>query len=222
MRRKTAAVLVVFDFDRTVTKRGTFTPFLLFSARREPWRFVFLIPGAALGLLFLAGFVTRKRLKERMIGFFLAGKSKRVLEALTRAFVERLLAKGVRPKALEAIREHQRQGHRVGLATASMDFYVRHVTRALKLDFEISTRSGFDARGKLVAKIEGENCFGEAKAARIRDFLAEERPGEVWFYSDHASDLPSFALAAIKVAVNPSARLAKRSRGEGWRLAWWD
>ena len=35
--------LAVYDMDRTVTKRATYTPFLLHCAmRRAPWRLLFL------------------------------------------------------------------------------------------------------------------------------------------------------------------------------------
>jgi len=220
--KRKGRTLAIFDFDRTVTRRGTFVPFLLFAARSRPWRYRFLLPGGFLGFLYLAGLISRKRLKERMMAFFLGDKSKGELEALAKAFAGRLLMRGVHAKALEAMRAHQTRGHQVGLATASMDFYVRNVTAALKLDFEISTRSVFDAKGRLIPQILGENCFGAAKAARIRELLAMEKPKEVWFYSDHASDAPSFALADVKIAINPGPRLAKRAKGEGWRVEWWD
>jgi phosphatidylglycerophosphatase C len=220
--RKSASTLAAFDFDRTLTQHGTFTPFLMFAARAEPWRFLLLIPGGALGLLHLAGVLTRKRLKEIMMGFFLGGKSRAELDRLSKAFAGRLLARGVHKAALDAIRDHQRQGHKVGLATASLDLYIRFVTEALKLDFEISTRIAFHG-GRLAApRIEGENCYGEAKAARLAKLLAKEKPREVWFYSDHPSDLPSFALAGVKVAVNPGPNLAAKAKGAGWRVAWWD
>ncbi|HXV74090.1 MAG TPA: HAD-IB family hydrolase [Sphingomonadales bacterium] len=220
--RKKGGTLAVFDFDRTVTKRGTFTPFLLFAARAEPWRYAYLLPGGLLGLFYLAGIITRKRLKELVMDFFLAGKTRSEIEALAAAFTARLLAKGVHAKALETLHGHQEKGHKVGLATASMDFYVAHVTRALKLDFEISTRSVFDAKQRLVPHILGENCYGDAKAARLAELIKKENPEEVWFYSDHATDLPSFDLADVKVAVNPPPRLAARASGAGWKVVWWD
>ena len=35
--------LAIYDMDRTVTRRATYTPFLLHcAARRAPWRLVFL------------------------------------------------------------------------------------------------------------------------------------------------------------------------------------
>lgn len=222
MKPKARATIAVFDFDRTLTRRGTFTPFLLFAARSQPWRYLFLIPAGALALLYLAGLLSRKRLKELMIGCFLAGKPKAGIDAVGAAFSERLLKSGVHAKAIEAVRRHQKQGHVAGLATASMDFYVRHVALALKLDFAIATRSTVDARGRLRAKIAGENCYGEAKAVRLREFLAKAKPKEIWFYSDHASDRPSFALADRKVAVNPGPRLASLAKGPGWRIEWWD
>lgn len=218
-RRPTFAV---FDFDRTVSRHGTFTPFLLSAILREPWRCAYLPIGGLFALAYLLGLITRKRLKEHMLRFFLAGKSRSAIDELASRFVARLLSDGVHTKALEAIAMHRKQGHTLVLATASMDFYVSHVTRALRFDREISTRSVFGGDQTLRPEILGDNCYGQAKAERLAELITQEQPREVWFYSDHITDVPSFLHASKKIAVNPSRALAAYARDAGWTTVRWN
>ena len=57
--------LAVYDMDRTVTRRPTYTPFLLHCAtRRAPWRLLFL-PVVALSMLaYVVRLIDRAKLKE--------------------------------------------------------------------------------------------------------------------------------------------------------------
>ena len=55
--------LAIYDMDRTVTRRATYTPFLLHcAARRAPWRLL-LIPLVMLSMLgYIAKLIDRGRL----------------------------------------------------------------------------------------------------------------------------------------------------------------
>ena len=57
--------LAVYDMDRTVTRRATYTPFLLHCAlRRAPWRLL-LLPLVLLSMLaYVARLIDRAKLKE--------------------------------------------------------------------------------------------------------------------------------------------------------------
>ena len=57
--------LAVYDMDRTVTRRPTYTPFLLHcAARRAPWRLLFL-PLVLLSMIaYVTRLIDRARLKE--------------------------------------------------------------------------------------------------------------------------------------------------------------
>ena len=57
--------LAIYDMDRTITRSGTFTPFMIHAALRlAPWRLVF-VPAAALVMLaYACKLIERKRVKE--------------------------------------------------------------------------------------------------------------------------------------------------------------
>src|SRR3546814_17515668 len=57
--------LAIYDMDRTITRHGTYTPFLLYAARRlAPWRLVFLPLVPLTMLLYAAKLINRATLKE--------------------------------------------------------------------------------------------------------------------------------------------------------------
>ena len=55
----------IYDMDRTVTRRATYTPFLLHCAlRRAPWRLLLLPVVAASMIAYAVKLIDRGRLKE--------------------------------------------------------------------------------------------------------------------------------------------------------------
>ena len=59
--------IAIFDLDRTLTRRGTYSPFLIFAAKRLcPWRLAAL-PWVMLGMIgYKCKILSRSRLKELM------------------------------------------------------------------------------------------------------------------------------------------------------------
>ena len=217
--------LAIYDMDRTVTRRATYTPFLLYCAMRlEPWRLV-LLPLVALSMLaYVAKLIDRGRLKEINHRLLLGGqRSPAVLKPLVDGFAQRTLANNVRPGARTAIARDKAEGRRVVMATASYRLYASAIADALGFDDCIGTNSviGLDAR--VHAKIDGENCYGPAKLRMIETWLITERleRAEVRFYSDHASDAPVFEWADEPVAVNPHDRLKRMASARGWPVEDW-
>jgi HAD superfamily hydrolase (TIGR01490 family) len=217
--------LAIYDMDRTVTRRATYTPFLLHCAwRLEPWRLLLLPLVVASMLLYVAKIIDRGRLKEINHRLLLGHKrSPQVLKPLIDGFARRTLANNVRPGARAAIARDKAQGRRVVMATASYRLYAQAIADALGFDDCIGTNSiiGLDAR--VHARIDGENCYGPAKLRMIEAWLAAERleRAHVRFYSDHASDAPVFDWADEPVAVNPHERLKRLAETRGWPVEDW-
>ena len=59
------SALAIYDMDRTITRRATYTPFLMHAALRlAPWRLVLLPLTFASTLAYAAKLIDRARLKE--------------------------------------------------------------------------------------------------------------------------------------------------------------
>ncbi|MHA1544334.1 MAG: HAD family hydrolase [Alphaproteobacteria bacterium] len=213
--------IAIFDLDRTLTRGGSFSPFLISIAREEPDKRLYIFAVMFQMLLYLLKRRTRKTLKEYMLGAFMTGMSRNQTNKYSKAFLKRLEDKGkFFESGLEAIKAHRKKGDLVVVATASMDFYVEDIAKKLGADHFIATTSVWQ-RGIIVPIIKGENCYGAEKAKRVQAYLAGQKTGKVWFYSDHHTDEPTFALVDFRVAVNPTTKLRRIAKTNGYDIQNW-
>jgi HAD superfamily hydrolase (TIGR01490 family) len=215
----------IYDMDRTVTRRATYTPFLMHCAlRRAPWRLLLLPLVIASMIAYAVKLIDRARLKE--INHHLLLGSKRhpaELKPLVESFAAATLANNVRPGARDAIARDKADGRHVVMATASYRFYAREIAERLGFDECIGTNSILGLDERVHAKIDGQNCYGPAKLSMVEEWLAKSglERGHVRFYSDHASDAPVFEWSDEPVAVNPHNKLVRLAQARGWRVEDW-
>jgi HAD superfamily hydrolase (TIGR01490 family) len=219
--------LAIYDLDRTVTRIGTYTPFLIHCAvRRAPWRLLLTPIAAASMLAYGARLIDRGRLKE-INHRLLLGQAihPRDLKPLVDSFADATVARNVRPGARKAIARDKKEGRRLVLATASYRLYADAIAERLGFDDVIGTASVIGLDERLRSRIEGENAYGEAKLRMIAAWVEKSgltgKHGHVRFYSDHASDAPTFEWADEPVAVNPHAPLARLAKTRGWQIEDW-
>ncbi|HVF83765.1 MAG TPA: HAD-IB family phosphatase [Sphingomicrobium sp.] len=219
--------LAIYDMDRTVTRRATYTPFLLHCAlRRAPWRLLFLPIVVGTMLAYLLKLISRARLKEinhhLLIGHWIHPRD---LKPLVETFADRQVATNIRPGARVAIARDRAEGRRVVMATASYRLYAAAIAERLGFDDVIGTGSVLGLDERVRAKIDGENCYGPVKMRMVADWVERSgllgKHGHVRFYSDHASDAPVFEWSDEPVAVNPHARLQRMSAQRGWKVEDW-
>ena len=219
--------LAIYDLDRTLTRHATYTPFLLHCAlRRAPWRL--LLTPAVLGSMLLYGvrIIDRRRLKEinhqLLLGRWIHPTD---LKPLVESFADSTVAGNIRPGAHKAIARDKSEGRRLVLATASYRLYADAIAERLGFDDVIGTGSVIGLDDRVRSRIAGENAYGEAKLRMIADWVEKSgltgKHGHVRFYSDHASDAPTFEWADEPVAVNPHARLARLAIRRGWAIEDW-
>jgi len=219
--------LAIYDMDRTVTRRATYTPFLLHCAlRRTPWRLL-LLPLVALSMLAYAlRLIDRARLKEINHALLLGPRvHPRDLKPLIESFADSQVETNLRPGALRAIARDKDQGRRLVLATASYRLYADAIAERLGFDDVIGTGSIIGLDERVHARIAGENAYGPAKLRMIADWVEQSglkgAHGHVRFYSDHVSDRPAFEWADEPVAVNPHGKLRRLAEERGWAIEDW-
>jgi HAD superfamily hydrolase (TIGR01490 family) len=218
--------LAIYDMDRTVTRRATYTPFLLHCAlHRAPWRLIFL-PLVALSMIaYVARLIDRGTLKEINHRLLLGHAHPRELKPLVESFAEKQLATNIRPGARAAIARDKSEGRRIILATASYRLYADAIAQRLGFDEVIGTGSLIGLDERIRPKIDGENCYGPAKMRMIADWVEASglkgAHGHVRFYSDHVSDQPAFEWADEPVAVNPHGKLRLLAEQRGWAVEDW-
>lgn len=219
--------LAIYDMDKTITRRATYTSFLIHAARaRAPWRLSLLPLAGLAGVAFKCGLIGRGGVKEaaqRLILGPVLGAAE--AERMARDFAASLIPDGLFPGALRQIAADRAAGYRLVMATASYEFYVTAIAQALGFDAVIATRSLRSADGAILPRIDGENCYGAAKRRMVERWMADQGiardEAEIRFYSDHVTDAPMLALADQGFAVNAHPPLAKLAAEQGWPLLDW-
>lgn len=220
--------LAIYDMDRTITRTGTFTPFMIHAALRlAPWRLVF-VPFAALVMLaYVLKLIERKRLKE-LNQAMLIGRNVAVakLAPIAESFAEKVIRRNVRQQALASLAENRAAGRRLVLATASSRLWVEPIAAKLGMDDIVATTAIKGIDDYVSHKVDGENCYGPAKLRMIEAWMGLERLDRsqcrIWFYSDHVSDVPVLEWADEPVAANPHHDLRVEAKKRGWTIVDWD
>ena len=141
-------------------------------------------------------------------------------------FMRATVQNSIKPQALELVRQHQRNGDRVVIVTATNEFVTRPIAQALGVTELIAVELERDEQaggsGWYTGEIRGVPSFREGKVTRVEQWLQEQ--GLAWdtvhttFYSDSMNDLPLLEKATVPVATNPDARLRSLATERGWRI----
>lgn len=214
--------LAIYDMDRTITRRGTFTPFLIFAAkRRAPWRLVALPVWVMAMACHKAKLVARKPLKQFGIGL-LVGRDipAATMRDLADLYTAYTLANNIQPGALAQIAADRAAGWTLVMATAAPEFYATSIGKALGFNAVIATHHLRTTSNGVSNRIDGENCYGSAKLAMIRAWLTENghHPQSTRFYSDDLSDAPTLEWADEGIVVNADETLARVAQRRGWQM----
>ncbi len=219
--------LAIYDMDRTVTRRPTYTPFLIHAAaRRNPLRLLTLPLVGLWTLAYLARLIGRTRLKE-MMQWMLLGSAIRPqrLATVVDSFADKTFRSNVRPGALADLKQNKAEGYRLVLATASYRLYVEAIAQRFGFDDVIATNSLIGLDKRIIARIDGENCYGPGKMRMVEAWLKRQgiarEDAHIRFYSDHISDAPLLGWADEGFAVNAHAALRKLARNMKWGVVDW-
>jgi HAD superfamily hydrolase (TIGR01490 family) len=219
--------LAIYDMDRTITRLPTFTPFIIHAARkRHPWR-LFLLPfvGVAI-LLYVSRIIDRARLKVWMQTLMI-GRAihPRDLTPIVDSFVTKTMARNVLTDARAQLAADRDDGYRLVMATASYRLYAEAIGHEVGFDDTIATNTmaGLDTR--VLAEIDGENCYGPAKLRMITAWMHDQgilrENAHIRFYSDHVSDSPALDWADEAYAVNAHGPLRRLALARGWTILDW-
>jgi phosphatidylglycerophosphatase C len=183
---------VAFDFDGTLTWRDSFLAFLAWRAGR---------PRYALGLARLlpaAAAWTRDRdrgaLKAAMVREFLAGCRQEDLAAAAERFAAETAPRLLRPDAVRAWRRWREADARLIIVTASPEILVAPFGRGLGAEAVIGTRLAVSASGVVTGALDGANCRGPEKVARIEALYGQGVRLEA-AYGDTDGDTAMLAIA---------------------------
>lgn len=177
--------LAIFDFDGTVTTRDSFLDFIRFAVGGPRFIGGFLCLAPML-VLYKTGVIPNYRAKEMVIEHFFKGWEVDRCRRVAQEYSTKQLPAIIRPKALDKIQWHRRQGHRIVIATASIDHYLKYWCAQHHLDL-LATRLE-EKEGRLTGKLFGKNCHGPEKVVRIKAVYDLKLFKKIYAYGDSEAD----------------------------------
>jgi phosphatidylglycerophosphatase C len=214
--------IAIFDLDGTITRRDTYRAYLAGFLLRHPRRWLRAVPLAVAAILFAGRVIDDGTMKEWALYWVLAGADRAAIDRWNDRFIASCLARNVRRGAVMRIAAHRRAGHRLILATASLDLYVEALAAELGFGETVSTAINWTPEGRVAGSLAGDNLKGERKLAMLRRRLTAADADTAVAYSDHHGDLPLLRWARRGIAVNPTAALAAAAAREGFAVEDWD
>jgi phosphoserine phosphatase len=193
----------IYDMDKTITRAATFGPFLRYGVPRiAPWRVVLVPVVLLVTLAYGLRLIGRGALKETNLALLMGRRINAAkLAETSRGFASQMIAKNMLRGALDQIAADRAAGYRIVIASATME--------------------GDDVR----PKIDGENCYADAKLAMVKNWCAaqgiERTSAHIRFYSDHVSDAPCLDWADEAFAANPHPPLRRLAAHMGWTIVDW-
>ena len=216
--------IAIYDLDKTITRRPTFTHFLLFYARRTaPFRLVGL-PIWIMALIgYRVGLYGRKPLKQFGISMFMGRNldTETLAEVVTN-FVSEAVLTDIQPGAAKSIENDRSQNQKLLIATAAPAFYANKIGDLMGFDAVVATQHRLRSDGRICHFIDGENCYGPEKLKMVKTWFdaqgLKREDCHISVYSDHASDAPLMDWAHAAYLVNPSAKLRKLAAQKNWQV----
>jgi phosphatidylglycerophosphatase C len=187
--------LALFDFDGTITTKGTYPGFVRFAVRRRR-TFAGAVILAPLLVAYRCGLVSDRRIRKAIsrVGFWRDDPGR--LRAVGERYAADVLPALVRPEALERIAWHKARGDRVVIVSASLDVYLQPWCRTAGVDVVCTELEVQD--GRLTGRYVCGDCCGEAKARRVQERYPRSAYGTVYAYGDTDEDREMLEMADRK------------------------
>jgi phosphatidylglycerophosphatase C len=184
--------LVAFDFDGTLTWRDSFRAFLAWRFGRA--RYGLGLARLASPALAFARDRDRGRLKAAMVREFLSGQTRAELVAQADTFAAAHARRLFRPDAIRCWKQWQKQNARLLIVTASPEILVAPFAHGLGAEGVVGTRLAFSADDVATGELDGPNCRGSEKVARLRALFGDDVRLDA-AYGDSDGDKQMLAIA---------------------------
>ena len=215
-------VAAIFDVDGTILESNVVASYAWLRmqdmplSRRPLWaaRFASKVP-----YYWAMDQVSRTHFNHAFYKNYAGWEPEKVRQIVRENFTEYMKGRMYR-EALEMLREHRRQGHRVVILSGALDFLLEPLG---ELADDVISAKLVEKNGVFTGEISGPPVAGDARARMLASFARKNGIdlSRSYAYADSISDLPMLEAVGRPVAVNPDRRLAAAARGKGWDIRNW-
>jgi len=184
--------IAFFDFDGTITTKDTL--FEIIKHHKGALKFYW---GMLLNAPYLIGFkiklITNQYAKEKILEYFFKGMDVSTFQKICDDFATGYLPSVVRPGAAAEIQKLKYSGFEVVIVSASAENWIKAWADEIGVQL-IASRLEI-VNDRVTGKLDGNNCNGGEKVARIRSAYDVSQYDEIYGFGDTKGDKPMLALA---------------------------
>ncbi len=192
MKEYKIAQLALFDFDGTITTKDSLSDFIQYAVGKQSY-YMGLLKLSPMLTAYTLKFIPNHLAKEKLIAHFFKGWDADQFQKLAEKYSLEQIDMITRPKAIEKIKRHQEQGHKVVIVSASIACWLKAWCAKNNIDL-ISTQLEIK-NNKLTGKFSTKNCYGIEKSNRIKKAYNLDDYDYINAYGDSRGDKELLALA---------------------------
>lgn len=185
--------IAFFDFDGTITSKDSFLEFIRFVHGDVKFFFGFLILSpilVAYKLKIIPNFIA----KEKVITYFFKDTKKDIFQEVARNYSLSSINNIVKKSAMEKIKWHKLQNHKVVVVSASIDDWLR--PWCIKNDIELIATKLESSNGIMTGRLSSKNCYGQEKVDRIKSLYNLDIFSDIYVYGDSRGDKEMLSIAS--------------------------
>lgn len=186
-------IIVVFDFDGTLTCKDTLWEFIKFA--KGKWQFyVGIIICSPILIAFLLRIMQNDKAKQFVFRYFFKGMPYRTFKQLGEQFSSRI-DNIVNKHTLDILKQHSHNGATIYVISASITEWVEPWCKAHHVSHVLGTQIEISKEQRLTGRFQSQNCYGIEKVNR---FLSHEPFREFYHliaYGDSEGDKELLAFA---------------------------
>jgi len=188
-------ILVLFDFDGTITTDDSLIKFIRFVVgdTKFIWGMTLLSPMLTAYKLKL---IPNYKAKQYMLSYFFKGMSEEKFMQVASEYSLNHIDTILRPKAMEKIAWHKEQGHKIVIVSASIECWLKPWCDKNELEL-IATKLEIK-NGIVTGRFKTKNCYGIEKAVRVREIYNLDDYDHIYAYGDSRGDTELLELAHTK------------------------
>jgi phosphatidylglycerophosphatase C len=184
--------IAFFDFDGTISNKDSLVDFIQYAVGKPSYYFGLLALSPML-IAYILKCIPNHLAKERLIAHFFKDANAQQFQKLAEQYSLEQIDRIIRPKAIEKIRWHQKQGHKVVVVSASIDCWLSAWCASNNVSL-IATR--LEVKNSLLTgKFATKNCYGVEKANRVKEAYDLSQYDCIFAYGDSSGDTELLDLA---------------------------
>ena len=184
--------IAFFDFDGTISDKDSMVEFIKFAVGKYRYYYCLLKLSPIL-LLYSLRIISNNIAKEKLFSSYFKGWYVEEFEKLAEKYSELELNKIIKPSAIDKIKWHQEQGHKVVVVSASIGSWLKKWCELYQIEL-IATQLEFK-NGKLTGRFATKNCYGIEKVNRIKAQFDLTKYEQIYAYGDSAGDKEMLAIS---------------------------